>query len=126
VLLDTRAFLLWVSGSDRLTPRAAEVISDPGSQVLVSAASAWEIAVKAAAGRLEIDGPADEFVTDRIRRHGFESLAIDIAHALCAGSLPRHHDDPFDRLIVAQGMVEHLPIVTGDPMLGLYDIETIW
>ncbi len=126
VLLDTQAFLLWVSGSDRLTPLAAEVIADPECQVLVSAVTAWEIAIKAAAGKLEIEAPAEEYVPGRIRLHGFEPLSIELGHALRAGRLPRHHGDPFDRLLVAQGQVEDVAIITGDPLLGLYDVETIW
>jgi PIN domain nuclease of toxin-antitoxin system len=126
VLLDTQAFLLWVSGSDRLTPRAAEAISDPGTTVLVSAASAWEIAIKAAAGRLELEASPETYVPDRIREHGFELLAIGLGHALRAGALPRHHGDPFDRMLVAQGQLEDAAIVTGDPLLGRYDVETIW
>ncbi len=126
VLLDTQAFLLWVSGSDRLTPRAAEAIADPEVHVLVSVVTAWEIAIKSAAGKLELEAPAEAYVPDRIRLHGFEPLPIDMAHALTAGALPRHHGDPFDRMLVAQGQVEDVPIITGDPLLGLYDIETIW
>jgi PIN domain nuclease of toxin-antitoxin system len=126
VLLDTQAFLLWVSGSDRLTPRAAATIADPESQVLVSAATAWEIAIKSAAGRLELEGSADTYVPDRIRLHGFEPLSIGMDHAVRAAGLPRHHGDPFDRMLVAQGQVEDVPIITGDPLLGLYDVETIW
>lgn len=126
ILLDTQAFLLWVSGSDRLTPRAAAAIEDPATEVFVSAASAWEIATKRAAGRLELEGPPEEYVLDRIRRHGFAPLDIGVGHALRAGNLPRHHADPFDRMLVAQGQLEDLPIVTGDPLIGLYDVVTIW
>jgi PIN domain nuclease of toxin-antitoxin system len=126
VLLDTRAFLWWTSGSDRLSARADEVIADPRSEVHLSVASAWEIAIKASAGRLELEEPAERYVPDRMRRHGFVGLPIDIGHALRAGSLPRHHGDPFDRLIVAQGQIEDMPIITADPLLGLYDVETIW
>jgi len=126
VLLDTQGFLLWVSGSERLTPRAAEVIGDPACQVLVSVVSAWEIAIKAAAGKLELEAPPDTYVPDRMRIHGFDPLPIDMAHALRAGALPRHHGDPFDRMLIAQGQVEDLPIITGDPLMGLYDVETIW
>jgi PIN domain nuclease of toxin-antitoxin system len=126
VLLDTRAFLLWVSGSDRLTPTAADAIAHPSSIVLVSAVSAWEIAMKAAAGRLELLGPAEQYVPDRMREHGFAPLPVDLAHALRAGALPRIHGDPFDRMLVAQAQVEDVPIVTGDPLVGRYDVETIW
>ena len=126
VLLDTQAFLWWASGSARLSARAAELIADPSSTILVSVASAWEIAIKSAVGRLELEAPADAYVPDRLRAHGFEPLAIELSHALRAGSLPRHHGDPFDRLIVAQGQVEDMPIITADPLLGLYDVETVW
>ncbi len=126
VLLDTRTFLLWIAGSDRLTQRAAETIGDPDVHVLVSAATAWEIAIKSAAGRLELEAPAEAYVPDRIRKHGFELLAIDMAHALRAGALPLLHADPFDRMLVAQGQVEGVPIITGDPLLAMYDVETIW
>jgi len=126
VLLDTQAFLWWVSGADRLTARARSVIADPGSDVLVSVASAWEIAIKCATGRLELEGPAETYVPERIRQHGFAVLPVGLDHALRAGALPRHHGDPFDRLLVAQGQVEDVPIITAEPLLNLYDVETIW
>jgi PIN domain nuclease of toxin-antitoxin system len=126
LLIDTQTFLWWASGSDRLSPRASGLIADPSSRVLVSVASAWEIALKASAGRLELEAPAEDYVPGRLRRHGFEALPVGLDHALRAEALPRHHADPFDRLIVAQGQLEGLPIVTADPRLGLYDVEVIW
>lgn len=126
VLLDTQAFLLWASGSDRLPPRAAEVMSDRSVTVLVSAATAWEIAIKVALGKLQLELPAAEYVPERIRRHGFQPLQISVEHTLLAGELPRHHGDPFDRVLVAQSRLEDAPLVTGDPLLGLYDIDVIW
>jgi PIN domain nuclease of toxin-antitoxin system len=126
LLLDTQAFLWWAVNSDRLTPSAAAAIADPASRVLVSVASAWEIAIKASAGRLQLAAPVESYVPELLERFRFEALAIDLAHALRAGSLPRHHGDPFDRMIVAQGQVEDMPIVTADPLIGLYDVETIW
>ena len=126
VLLDTQAFLLWTSGSDRLTPRAAEIISDRSVTVLVSVATAWEISIKVALGKLQLELPPAEYVPERVRRHGFEPLQIEMEHALLAGALPRHHGDPFDRLLVAQSRLEDAPLVTGDPLLGLYDIDVIW
>jgi len=126
VLLDTQAFLWWTSGNDRLTPRATAAIEDPGTDVLVSVASAWEVSIKAALGRLDLETDAETYVPDRIHAHGFTPLEIGLAHALRAGALPRHHGDPFDRMLVAQGQLEDVPIVTGDPLIGLYDVETIW
>jgi len=126
VLLDTQAFLWWLSDASRLTDRALEVLGDPGTEVCVSVASAWEIAIKAQSGRLELAGPVETYVPEQIRHHGFTPLEIHLDHALRAGGLPRHHADPFDRLLVAQGQLENLPIVTIDPLIGLYDVETIW
>jgi PIN domain nuclease of toxin-antitoxin system len=126
VLLDTQAFLWWTSSSARLSDRALDVIGDPATTVHVSVASAWEIAIKTSAGRLELEAPPAEYVADRLRLHGFQPVPIDLVHALRAGTLPRHHGDPFDRMIVAQGQLEDMPIVTADPLIGLYDVETIW
>jgi PIN domain nuclease of toxin-antitoxin system len=120
VLLDTQAFLWWASGSDRLTEVAASVIEDPQTEVLVSVASAWEIAIKSALGRLELEIAPETYVPDRLRRHGFTALDIALDHALRAGTLPRHHGDPFDRMLVAQGQLEQAPIISR------YDVETIW
>jgi PIN domain nuclease of toxin-antitoxin system len=89
-------------------------------------ASAWEVAIKTQLGRLELDSPPEQYVPDRVRRHGFGTLEIGLAHVLRAGSLPRHHGDPFDRMLVAQGQLEEIPIVTGDPLIHRYDVETIW
>ena len=126
VLLDTQAFLWWTSGSDQLTPVAASVIEDPATEVLVSVASAWEVAIKVAVGRLELEADPERYVPDRIRLHGFSTLEVALDHALRAGSLPRIHDDPFDRILVAQGQLERLPIITADPLITRYDVETIW
>jgi PIN domain nuclease of toxin-antitoxin system len=126
VLLDTQAFLWWTSGNDRLTPRATAAIEDPGTDVLVSVASAWEVSIKSALGRLDLETDAERYVPDRIQAHGFTPLEIRLAHAMRAGTLPRHHGDPFDRMLVAQGQIEGVPIVTSDPLIGLYDVETIW
>ena len=126
VLLDTQAFLWWTSGSDRLTPVAASVIEDPETEVLVSVATAWEVEIKVALGRLELEAAPEAYVPDRIRTHGFTSLDIGLAHALRAGSLPRIHGDPFDRVLVAQGQLEVVPIITADPLISRYDVETIW
>ena len=126
VLLDTQAFLWWATSSDRLTETATLAISDPASSVHVSVASAWEIAIKVAAGRLQLTQPVDPYLPALLREYGFEALPIRLDHALRAGALPRHHGDPFDRLIVAQSQVEGMAIVTADPRFGLYDVETIW
>ena len=94
--------------------------------VLLSAASAWEISIKAARGRLELPQPPERYVPDRVRRHRMTVLDVALSHALRAGALPEIHADPFDRLLVAQAQLEGLPILTADPAIARYEVETIW
>jgi PIN domain nuclease of toxin-antitoxin system len=121
LLLDTLALLWWLAGGDSLTREAREVIRAPESLVVVSAASAWEISIKKALGKL--DAPDD--LGAQIVRHQFTPLAITVAHGLAAGGLPRHHHDPFDRMLIAQASAEDLTIVTRDPRLALYGVSTL-
>lgn len=127
VLLDTHAFLWWVSERGaRLSDRAREVIVDGDTEVALSIASVWEIAIKTGAGRMDLPDAVERYVPDRLQRHAIELLAIELSHALRAGALPRIHGDPFDRMLVAQAQVEGLPILTANPMISRYDVETIW
>jgi len=127
VLLDTHAFLAWTSaGGARLTPLARDVIADAETDVLLSAVSGFEIAAKAARGRLDLPEDAGRFVPSRVARHGFHVLPISLEHALRGGMLPDIHRDPFDRILIAQAQIEGLPILTADPMIARYDVETIW
>ncbi len=127
VLIDSHVFLWWVGDrAKQITPRATEVIEDPANEVFVSAVTGMEVATKAARGRLELPAPAERYVPDRIGRHRFQRLPVDLAHALRAGSLPDIHRDPWDRLLVAQAQLESMPIITADPAIGGYDVEVIW
>lgn len=127
VLLDTHTFLWWNSSHGaRLSARARETLEDPGTDGLVSVVSAYEIAIKAARGTLELPAEPSRYVPDRLARHGFEALAIELRHVLRAGALPPVHRDPFDRLLVAQAQLEGLAIITADPAIAQYDIEVIW
>lgn len=119
VLLDTNAFLFW--RNDSLTDRAREIIADPDNEVFVSAASVWEISIKAGIGRLRMPGNVAEMVAE----DGFLPLAISFEHAQRAGGLPLHHRDPFDRLLVAQALCEGLVVVTRDPAFSAYDAPLI-
>jgi PIN domain nuclease of toxin-antitoxin system len=127
VLLDTHAFLWWTSEDGRrLSDRARALLIDPSTDAIVSVASAWEIAIKTATGRLEIEGDAEHWVPERIAQYGFSALPVELAHALRVAGLPPIHRDPFDRLLVAQAQVEGIPIVTSDPAISRYDIDVIW
>lgn len=117
LLLDTHILLWWLADDPSLPDRAREAIADPGTTVLVSAASAWEIAIKRAAGKLE----APDDLLDVIDANGFQGLAITAEHALRAGGLPAHHADPFDRMLLAQATAERLTLVSVDIRFPAYD-----
>jgi PIN domain nuclease of toxin-antitoxin system len=121
LLLDTLALLWWLADDPSLESDAKAAIADPAAAVFVSAATAWEIAIKQALGKLE--APSD--LERQIQLNRFEPLSITIAHAYSAGTLPRHHDDPFDRMLVAQALAEGLTIVTRDPRLDRYGVSTV-
>ena len=122
LLLDTQAILWWLTESSRLGLRARALIADPGNAAWVSAASVWEIAIKTSTGKLEMKGLPDERLPHEFARHRFRELPVTITHALAVGRLPRHHADPFDRLLVVQARLEGLTLVTSDSVLSAYGV----
>lgn len=121
VLLDTHVVLWWLAADPALPGPAVAVIADPGTTVVVSAATAWEIAIKQAAGRLE----APDDLLEALDDSGFVTLAISPAHAVGAGRLPPHHGDPFDRMLIAQARAEGLTLVTVDQRFPEYDVDLL-
>ena len=121
LLLDTHAFLWWNADDAALGSEARAAIGDNDNIVFVSAASAWEIAVKRSAGKLE----APRNIADWIHENGFTPLATEVEHALVSAELPSHHRDPFDRLLVAQARIEELTLVTSDPQITRYGIAIL-
>ena len=121
LLLDTHVLLWWLADDAGLNPNARSLISSAESTVFVSAVSAWEISIKQALGKLE----APDDLEAQLLRHHFSPLAISIGHALAAGALPRHHEDPFDRLLVAQAKLEGLTVATRDPRFEPYGVPTL-
>ena len=121
LLLDTHVFLWWRLDSRRLNRAARETIAT-AEIVWVSAASAWEIAIKRTLGRLELDEPFASMVDDS----DFSALDVTFAHAQRAGILPPHHADPFDRMLVAQALVEGATLITHDRQLQPYDVPILW
>ena len=122
LLLDTHAWLWWLTDDRRLGRRARQAISNPRSEVYVSAASAWEVAIKEALGKLRL-GKAN--LEAEIAANGFLELTVRIRHALIAGRLPSVHDDPFDRMLVAQAQAEELAVVTADPVFERYGVQVV-
>lgn len=108
-------------GGDRLHQAARAAISDPEREVYVSAATVWELSIKAQLGKIEMPTTIEE----ALRRSGFLALPITVQHAQTAGALPRHHTDPFDRMLVAQAMLERMILVTRDPTLRAYGVAIL-
>jgi len=121
LLLDTHVVLWALAEPQRLSPRVQALVTDPRRTVAISAATVWEVEIKRRLGKLRIP---DGFATECLGR-GFDELPIAFAHAEIAGRLPRHHDDPFDRMLIAQAMVEGYDIVTADDTFGRYDVRVI-
>ena len=121
LLLDTHILLWWLSDDPHLPAAAREAIASPENEVLVSAATVWEIAIKQAAGRL--DAPDD--LLDAVEGNDFGTLPITAAHALAAGTLPTYHSDPFDRMLIAQARTETLTLISVDNRFPQYDVELL-
>jgi len=122
ILLDSHALLWWEADDARLSDRARERIERPDSTALFSAVSLWELAIKQALGKLRLP----DSLLSRLTEEGFQELPVTAAHGLLAGGLPRHHNDPFDRMLVAQASSEGLVIVTADTRIGAYNVPVLW
>jgi len=125
VLLDTQCWLWMVGRPDRLSERARTLLRDPGHELLFSAASAWEIVIKHAIGKLELPGDPVDLIPDWIVRSGVIPLPVHHGHALHVARLPLHHADPFDRILIAQARLEDVPVLTADRAFGSYEVELI-
>lgn len=126
LLLDTCTFLWLAAASPALSSRARELFADPDNEVYLSAASAWEIAVKHALGRLPLPGSPERFVPDQRRRHGIDALPVDEEAALHIARLPPLHRDPFDRMLVSQAIVHGMAILGPDPLVTQYPVRALW
>jgi PIN domain nuclease of toxin-antitoxin system len=126
ILLDTHCWLWWTTAPEKLREPALAQIADAENTILLSAASSWEIAIKYALGKLPLPEAPEIFVPKRMARDAVHALPIEHAHALRVASLPLHHADPFDRLLVAQAQVEGIPLMTVDRQFEAYNVEIIW
>jgi PIN domain nuclease of toxin-antitoxin system len=124
-LLDTHVWLWLQSDPDRVDDGVREQLSDPAVRLFLSAASSWEIAIKHALGKLPLPEPPRDYVPVRMRRDHVDGLAVTHRHALHVATLPQHHSDPFDRVLVAQAQLEGLTLVTLDPRIERYDVTTL-
>lgn len=125
-LLDTHAFLWWVTNNPQLSPTVQAIIADRNNQLFFSAASGWEIALKAQLGKLVLPSQPEQYIANQLALNSFEVLPIQLSHALQTYYLPNHYKDPFDRILVAQSQVENLSILTSDSRIAQYRVSTIW
>ena len=126
VLLDTHALLWWLSDDPALTRPARKTIADTRNTVIVSAASAWEIATKVRLGKLPTANDLAADFTGHLDRDGFQLLAISAEHGIRAGLLPGPHKDPFDRMLIAQAQAENVPIISIESLFENYGVRRIW
>ena len=125
-LLDTHALLWWLADDPALSAPALRLISDPANTMLVSAASAWEVATKVRIGRLPT---AVQLVADFegwLKRERFDPLGVSVDHAIRAGQLPGPHKDPFDRMLIAQALAENVPLVSDETIFDSYAVRRVW
>jgi PIN domain nuclease of toxin-antitoxin system len=126
LLLDTHVLLWFASGDTALTVKAREQVLDPNNEILLSHASAWELAIKTGLGKLRLDRALPVWLERYVIGNGFAHLPITLAHILHTATLPQHHGDPFDRLLVAQCDAERLTLVSRDPVFDTYGVKRLW
>ncbi|GBF78769.1 type II toxin-antitoxin system VapC family toxin [Aphanothece sacrum] len=126
LLLDTHAFLWWVSDDPKLSLTAREMITDSDNTVYLSVVSAWEIIIKVGTSKLSLPENPEIYIPSRLISNQFESLSVLMSHVLRINSLAHFHKDPFDRLLIAQSLVEDIPIITVDSLIVQYPVKTIW
>jgi PIN domain nuclease of toxin-antitoxin system len=125
-LLDTHVLLWWLFDDPKLSNPARDVIRAPENMIIVSSASGWEIATKSRLGKLPHAGNIIDNLPSLLQKARIKVLSISMAHVLAAGALPGPHRDPFDRMLIAQGQIEQLPIVTSDRAFKNYPVNLIW
>ena len=125
-LLDTHTFLWWNMDDAQLSSIAKNLIADGNNEIFLSAASAWEIAIKTVRGRLDLPEDPTRYISNRLSLHGFQALPVQIHHAVQVYKLPLHHADPFDRLLIAQSQIESMPLISVDSEIRKYEVEVVW
>ncbi|MFZ3211897.1 MAG: type II toxin-antitoxin system VapC family toxin [Terriglobales bacterium] len=125
VLLDTQALFWWFDNFPALSPKARHTIASAHNEVIVSASSVWELAIKTKIGKLNAQ-PLLDRLGECLTEQGFLNLPITLGHAVRAGLLAEHHKDPFDRMLVAQAQAENLPIISNDAIFDKYGVRRIW
>ena len=126
LLLDTHTFLWFLEDSPRLSPTAKALIEDGSNEVFVSIGSLWEMAIKISLGKLSLSQPFETFVPEQLTTNDMILLPIAVEYTAALIALPFHHRDPFDRLLIAQSLVTHMPIVGADGVFDVYGVQRLW
>ena len=126
LLLDTHTFVWYVTNNQKLSSTARQLINEGNNEVLLSIVSIWEMAIKHSIGKLSFELPFEIFISQQLAVNNFDLLNIKISYLNVVANLPLHHRDPFDRLIIAQAMVEQIPIVGTDKIFDSYPIQRLW
>lgn len=126
ILLDTHVLLWWLSDPQRLNTKARRLLEDEENEVLLSSISVFEIVVKTGLGKLQLQEPPEELIERVVREQALVPLSIRHDHALAVASLPPIHADPFDRLLIAQSLVESIPLLTADAVFRSYELDMVW
>ncbi len=125
-LLDTGVWLWSLLQPERLSRKAQDVITELEQEIFLSAVSSWEIAIKSSTGKLKLPQSAQSFVPQFMREQGLRPLPISLGHTLAVASLPLHHRDPFDRLLIAQALEEKMALLTADRAFEKYGVDIVW
>jgi PIN domain nuclease of toxin-antitoxin system len=125
-LLDTGVWLWSVGEPSRISRKARDVMADVSQVVFLSAVTSWEVAIKAASGKLRLPEPPNLYVPHRMAAQGLRPLVVSHAHALAVFALPAHHRDPFDRLLIAQAKLEDMTLISADRIFDRYPVSLLW
>jgi PIN domain nuclease of toxin-antitoxin system len=126
LLLDTHTFIWWDSEPARLSPQALALCQDRANTVLLSVVSVWEMQIKLQLGKLRLNLPLAEVIESQQQTNNVEVLPVTLTHVLALETLPAHHKDPFDRLLIAQAKIEEAVLVSGDPIFAKYPVQSVW
>ena len=126
LMLDTHSFIWFFAGDAKLSNTVRDLIEDESNEKLLSTASVWEMAIKQSRGKLTLNLALKDYIEQKLVFNDFKLLAIDLEHLNVITTLPFHHNDPFDRLIIAQAMVEQIPVLSRDAVFDAYPINRIW
>jgi PIN domain nuclease of toxin-antitoxin system len=126
ILIDTHVFIWYIQNSERLTSSVATLINDGSNEILFSIASIWEMAIKQSTGKLNLGVPYISFIAEQMKLNNIELLPISLNHIDVVTTLPFHHRDPFDRILIAQAIAENILLVSADSVFSLYPVQSMW